>query len=135
MIALISDVNCEGHFRRIISYMESGWRSEIWQAVNAEILNFRDLSLSATTEDREIWIACQHANAVLVTTNRNKDGESSLETTIRELNAVDSLPVLTLADADKILADGEYAKFVADRMLEYLFEMDEFRGVGRLYLP
>ncbi len=28
-----------------------------------------------------------------------------------------------------------YAELVADRLLEYLYDMDNLRGVGRLYLP
>ena len=72
---------------------------------------------------------------VLFTANRNDDGPDSLETTIRTLNRPGLLPVITLADADRILRDKNYAATVADRVLELLFDMDQYLGSGRLYVP
>jgi hypothetical protein len=45
------------------------------------------------------------------------------------------LPVLTLADQDRVLRDRSYAGVVAERLLEILFDLDNLRGSGRLYLP
>lgn len=81
---------------------------------------------------------CQHKELVLITANRNHDGEDSLEATIRRENTPHSLPVLTLADADRILFilfDPVYADHVAEKLLQYLLEIDLVRGTGRLYLP
>jgi hypothetical protein len=70
-----------------------------------------------------------------VTSNRNAEGSDSLEATIRALSTPNSLPVFTLADAQRVLQERSYAERVADRLLEYLFDIDNCRGVGRLYLP
>ena len=41
----------------------------------------------------------------------------------------------TFADANRVLSERSYAELVADRLLEYLYDMDNLRGAGRLYLP
>jgi len=43
--------------------------------------------------------------------------------------------VLTLADAERVMADRAYAEQVAEALLEFLFKIDDIRGTGRLYLP
>jgi hypothetical protein len=58
-----------------------------------------------------------------------------LEAVIQDENRPDSLPVVTLADADRVLKDRLYAEKVAERLLDYLMRIDEVRGVGRLYVP
>ena len=67
--------------------------------------------------------------------NRNDDGPDALETTIRTLNGPGMLPVITLADADRVLQRKSYAAKVADRTLELLFDMAQYLGTGRLYVP
>ena len=46
-----------------------------------------------------------------------------------------SLPVFTLANEQRVLRDRLYAEAVADRLLEFLFDIDSYRGTGRLYVP
>ena len=82
-----------------------------------------------------IWRTCQREQLVLITGNRNDDGPDSLEAVIRDENRPDSLPVFTLANANRILRDRGYAEQVAVRLLDDLMRIDEVRGVGRLYLP
>jgi hypothetical protein len=72
---------------------------------------------------------------VLITANRNSEGEDSLERASQRLNRPDSLPVLTLADPDRVLADREYAEKVAGQVLEILFDLDHLRGTRRLFVP
>jgi len=71
----------------------------------------------------------------LITGNRNDDGPDSLEATIRNENQPESLPVITIGDADRVLRDRLSAENVAGRLLDYLMRIDEVRGVGRLYVP
>jgi hypothetical protein len=47
----------------------------------------------------------------------------------------DSLPVLTLADPDRIHREREYAELVVERLFEVLIDVNALRGTGRLYLP
>jgi hypothetical protein len=46
----------------------------------------------------------------LLTSNRNDEGSESLEATIRTHNAPTSLPVFTIADADRIFQSKDYAE-------------------------
>jgi len=72
---------------------------------------------------------------VLNTTNRNAEGSDSLEAVIQTSNTLESLPVVTLANVERILRDREYAGKVPDRLLDYLFDIESFRGVGRVFVP
>jgi hypothetical protein len=54
---------------------------------------------------------------------------------IQQHNTPTSLPVFTLANEQRVLRDRLYAAAVADRLLEFLFDIDRYRGTGRLYLP
>jgi hypothetical protein len=69
------------------------------------------------------------------TANRHDEGPDSLEATIRALNVPSSLPVLTMAEPELVLASRDYAERVATQVLEYLVDLDHFRGVGRLFVP
>ena len=50
----------------------------------------------------------------MITGNRNDESPDSLEATIRNENQPDSLPVITIADSDRVLRDRLYAEKVAD---------------------
>jgi hypothetical protein len=93
------------------------------------------LGLPDDAPDSEVWELCQREQLVLVTANRNAEGDDSLEATMRARNTPDSLPVLTVADARRVRSSKEYAEQVAVRMLDYLMGIDRVRGTGRLYLP
>jgi hypothetical protein len=81
-----------------------------------------------------VWETCQAHEIVLVTGNRNHDSPDSLEATIYRLNQADSLPVITISKP-KDVEHRAYAERAAVRLLEYLSELDRFRGTGRLYIP
>ena len=79
------------------------------------MVSFPALELSYNAPDALIWRTCQREGLVLITGNRNDDGADSLEATIRNENQPDSLPVITIADADRVLQDRLYAEKVAVR--------------------
>ena len=54
---------------------------------------------------------------------------------IRSENQPDSLPVVTIANSNRVLQDRFYAETVAERLLEKLIAIDDFRGAGRIYVP
>jgi hypothetical protein len=62
-------------------------------------------------------------------------GEDSLEQVLREENTVDSFPVITIGDADRLLVDRVYRNCCADRILEVLLDIENWMGVGRLFVP
>ena len=71
---------------------------------------------------------------LLLTANRNMQGEESLERTIREDNRPASLPVITIGNADRI-ADAVYQARCATRLAEIVLYLDDHLGSGRLFIP
>jgi hypothetical protein len=45
-----------------------------------------------------------------------------------------SLPVLTISEPQRLLSSRAYARRVAERLMEYLIDVENLRGTGRLYL-
>jgi SMC interacting uncharacterized protein involved in chromosome segregation len=70
-----------------------------------------------------------------VTGNRNLEGPDSLDAVIRAETTARSPPVFTVADPDRILRDREYARRTAERLFDYLVEIERYRGTGRLFIP
>jgi hypothetical protein len=50
-------------------------------------------------------------------------------------NQPEHLPVFTIANPKRVLQSREYAERVTAKLLEYLLDIDYYRGAGRLYLP
>jgi hypothetical protein len=133
--AILSDISIQGQVNILALLLASDdWR-EIWTSLNLTVLTFRDLGLAPDTSDAEIWRLCQQQQIVFITANRNSDSPDSLEPTIRNENRPQSLPVFTLADAQQVQYSREYAERVVERLLDYLLDIDKYRGTGRLYLP
>lgn len=96
---------------------------------------FPHLGLAADTADSVLWRVCQERQLVLLTANRNHDGPDSLEATIRAGNTPDSLPVLTVSNAQRLQHSRDYVERVVEQFLDYLLKIEQIRGKGRLYLP
>jgi hypothetical protein len=135
MAGIIADHNIEGHFVVLLRIWTSApWRA-VWESLGLAIESFERLSIPYDTSDRELWQLCQQRDIILITANRHDEGPDSLESTIRDLNEPLSLPVFTIADPGSVLASRDYAARVAIQVLEYLLDLDNFRGVGRLFVP
>ncbi len=116
----------------MIHVLESAvWRG-VWTLFNLPLYTFHDLGLAPETP---LWQVCQQQEIILITANRNDDGPDSLESAIRTMNTVHSLPVFTIADADQVLHSRAYAERVIIKLLDYLIDIDNYRGTGRQYLP
>jgi len=135
MAGIIADHNIEGHFVVLLRLWTSNAWASLWESLELEVESFERLGIPYDTSDRELWQVCQQRNIVLLTSNRNDAGPNSLEATIRNLNEPSSLPVLTIADPELVLASQDYAERVALQVLEYLMALDRFRGTGRLFVP
>lgn len=46
-----------------------------------------------------------------------------------------SLPVLSVGNAARVLKNYRYRRLAAESLIEFLFDIDTYRGSGRLYLP
>lgn len=135
MRAILGDNNIQGHVRTLVGILEStAWRG-VWELLNLPLRTFQDLGLTAEVTDAVLRQTCQRQQVVLITANRNADGPDSLEVTLRSYNRPDCLPVFTLADADRVLYSKGYAERVVERLLDYLIDIENYRGTGRLYLP
>jgi hypothetical protein len=133
--AILSDVNIVGHVRVLFVRLESeSWR-ELWGPLALPLITFPDLGLAPEAPDSLLWQVCQQQQVLLLTANRNMEGPDSLEETIRHRNTPASLPVFTIATVDRILHSRVYAERVVAKLLEYLMDLDQVRGAGRLYLP
>jgi hypothetical protein len=133
--AILFDHDVEGHLRFLFSiWISSDW-IELWEMLECPIHTFDTLGIPKNTPDIDVWKFCQARGFVLVTGNRNADGDDSLEIASKKLNRPDSLPVLTIADADRVLADRAYAERVASRILDCLLDLENLRGARRLFVP
>jgi len=134
-LSLVADANVEGHLNYLINRIAAGEYGEYWDLLGVRVIDLADLGLGPESPDVEVWRACQREQAVLITANRNRDGEDSLDATIRREGDLTSLPVLTLGDPDRLRHSPEYADRVIARLVLIMDEIEAHRGAGRLYLP
>lgn len=135
MSGILADANDQGHVRLLVHLFHDESRREVWSSLQLTMPSFADMGLRPDAPDDQIWQACQKHELILITINRRAKTSDSLEETIRRLNTPESLPVITFANPARFLKDRPYAEKVADRVLEYLFDINKFRGSGRLYVP
>jgi len=132
---ILADINVQGNVDLLVALMSAEpWR-EFWEDAKVPYLHFTDVGLALDAPDDEVWRTCQNSDLVLITGNRNARGVHSLHETIRLNNTSTSLPVLTLADSQRIFHSRSYADQVIDRLLDYLERIEDLRGTGRLFLP
>ncbi len=140
MPAIMPDYNVQGHFldipwQALLGIWTSAEWYDIWESTAFETQSFARLGIAENATDSELWRLCQENDIVLITANRNAEGDDSLEAVIRQGAGGPSLPVLTIADPDRVMVSRGYAERVASSVLDYLLDMDKLRGVGRLYVP
>lgn len=135
MPGIMGDHDIEGQFGRLIQLLSSPTWQELWDDMGFTVESFESMGLATNSPDLVVWRICQERQVVLVTANRNDDGDDSLEATIRQYNRADSLPVFTIGDPQLFSSSRSYAERAVEKLLEYLSELDKFRGTGRLYIP
>lgn len=134
MQVIISDHNCEGQAEAIFNVLRY---DELWlELVPLELVWFHQVELSDRASDETVWRLCQEQGYILLTGNRTADdGKASLEMSVRRLVTPDSLPVLTIGNLQRVLADPIYCRACAERLAEIVDELPKYRGITRLYLP
>jgi hypothetical protein len=135
MPTIMADHDTVGHLRVLMRIWSTPEFSEIWVATGCGIESFEHLGLASNTPDSTVWKLCQERGIVLLTGNRNSEGEDSLEQTIRRESTSNSLPVFTISDPTRLMKDSQYARQVAVRIHDYLQVLDRLKGAGRMYLP
>lgn len=134
-IRLLADNNVVGQVEFLAGAMQAPEWADFWTAYGLSLVYFRDVGLTPISTDREIWQSCQAQRLLLITDNRNHQDSDSLEATIRELGGPDCLPVFTISDIDTFQANQSYAKRVVEKLYEYIVDLEQLLGTGRLYLP
>jgi hypothetical protein len=135
VLGLLADNNVLGQVEALVQIMQSESWTDFWADLGLALKRFDDVGLTPAASDKEIWVACQAQQLILITDNRNNDSADSLEATIRQHNQPHSLPVFTIAHVKKVLASRAYAERVVESLYDYLLRIDDVRGAGRLYIP
>ncbi|HEY9647365.1 MAG TPA: ACP S-malonyltransferase [Chroococcidiopsis sp.] len=126
------DHNLGGHAEILLGNIASqGWL----ELLPIRFVTFKEINLSIDSNDRVVWRTAQANQMILLTANRSMKGEDSLEQVLREENKVDSFPVITIGDADRLLAERFYRNRCVDRILEIVLDIETWMGVGRLFIP
>jgi hypothetical protein len=131
MIFLI-DHNLEGHALILLGNIANqGWL----ELLPIRFVTFKEMELSIDSSDRMVWRIAQANQMILMTANRSMKGEESLEQVLREENTFNSLPVITIGSLDRLLDERDYRNRCVDRLLEILLDVENYMGVGRLFIP
>lgn len=125
------DHNLGGHAEILMGNIVSqGWL----ELLPINFITFKEINLLIDSNDRIVWRFAQANQMLLLTANRSMKGEESLEQVLREENTANSLPMITIGDANRFLADRAYRNRVTDRLIEILL-IWSWMGVGRIFVP
>jgi hypothetical protein len=131
MIFLI-DHNLKGHALVFFGAIASqGWLD----IVPMQFVTFAEVDLSIDSDDRTVWRLAQENQMILLTANRSMKGKDSLEQVMREENTSESLPVITVSNADRLLNDSEYRGRCVESLVEIVLDIDTYRGARRIFIP
>ncbi|MBD2450452.1 DUF5615 family PIN-like protein [Nostoc sp. FACHB-152] len=125
------DYNLDGYALVFLGILtKTGW----FELVSIRFVTFREVGLSMESSDRVVWRYAQENQMMILTANRNMKGEDSLEQIIRQENTAHSFPVLTIGSLDR-LDEADYRERCVERIIEIVLDIDNYKGVGRLFIP
>ncbi len=134
MQIVLSDHNCEGQAKAIYDVLRY---DGTWLELSPiKLFLFDDVDLPISADDEQVWQLCQDRQYLLLTGNRtNKDQEKSLESTIRRFFTPNSLPVITIGNLKRVIPNQVYRTRCAERLAEIVYDLDNFRGTMRIFIP
>lgn len=103
--------------------------------IPVRFITFKEIELSTDSSDRVVWQVAQDNQLLLLTANRNMKGEDSLEQVLREDNSPNSFPIVTIGSLDRFRNESSYRSQCADRIIEILLNIENYIGVGRIFIP
>jgi uncharacterized protein with PIN domain len=127
----------------LVDYNLRGQAALLWGTIAAEgwlelmpirFVGFEEVGLLQDSSDRLVWKVAQSSQMIILTANRNMKGDDSLEQVIREDNTTTSIPVVTIGNKER-LDEQSYRERCASRLVEILFDIENYMGVGRIYVP
>ncbi len=128
---ILADHNLEGQAVLLWGTLaRQGWV----ELLELQLLTFVDVGLPIDSDDRTVWRFVQANHLLLLTGNRSMEGTDSLEETIRQENNTTAIPVITVADVDR-LDERNYREKCASRLIEIILDLDLYFGSGRLFIP
>lgn len=130
-MTVLADHNLEGQAILLWGTLAAeGWL----EILPLHLVTFRDVALPADSSDREVWRYAQAHHLILLTGNRRKKGVDSLEQVIREENTPTALPIITVARVEQ-LDERAYRERCSMRLIEIMLDIENYAGVGRLFIP
>jgi hypothetical protein len=134
MQVVLSDHNCEGQAKVLFDLLQ--YHGTWLELSPMKLIWFHDIDLLVSAADEIVWKLCQEKRYLLLTGNRtNDDKEKSLEFAIRTLMTPDNLPVITIGNLKRVIPDPEYRRRCAERLAEIVYDLDNYRGTMRVYIP
>jgi len=107
---------------------------DLFDLVPIRFVTFVEIGLPADSNDRVVWQFAQANQMLLLTANRNDDGEDSLERVMWEENTPTSLPIITIGNPDRV-NEYNYRESCIERLVEIVIDIEDYMGVGRLFIP
>lgn len=131
MITILLDHDVEGQAFLLWGTLSAmGWL----ELLPMRLVRLADVGLPDDSTDRKVWRCAQAKQMLLLTNNRNMQGVDALEQTIRDEGHIASLPVITIARAE-CMSERTYREQCAIRLLEIVIELEDYRSVGRIFIP
>ncbi len=125
------DHNIEGQSKRLWgTIQDEGWLD----LVKIRFVTFEEVQLPIESSDRIVWCFAQEYKMIILTANRKMKGRDSLEEIIRSENTVNSLPVITIENVDR-MNERVYREQCAARIIDIMIDLENLIGVGRIYIP
>ena len=130
MIILV-DYNLTGYIELLQGALaKDGWL----ELLSLKFSTLEQVGLKPDCNDQIIWRFVQTNKMLLITANRNAKGEDSLEQTIRREANSQSLPIITIANLDRLM-EKDYRDRCGLRLVEVAFSLENYLGVGRIFIP
>lgn len=131
MIFLI-DHNLKGHALVFLGAIATqGWLD----IVPMQFVTFAEMDLSINSDDRTVWRLAQANQMILITANRSMKGKDSLEQVMREENTPTSLPVVTIGNIERLLAEPDYRDRCVNRLVDIVVNIEDYQGARRIFIP
>jgi Domain of unknown function (DUF5615) len=130
-MTFLIDYNLDGYALIFLGILTKlGWL----ELLSIEFVTFREVGLSMDSSDRLVWRYAQAHQMLILTANRNMKGEDSLEQVMREENDENSLPVITISSLDRF-SEPDYRERCLERLIAIVVDIEQYKGVGRLFIP
>lgn len=126
------DHNLRGHSVVLAGRIAaSGWPD----LISIRFILFEEVGLAVTSDDGVVWRYAQANQMILITANRSMKGKDSLEQVMREENTPTSLPVVTIANIERLLAEPDYRDRCVNRLVDIVVDIEDYQGARRIFIP